>query len=59
MRLVCIVAGMSAIEDQLSRLHNDLAILYRGGSVDSHRIRALWLSIERLELEVLLSGGEV
>lgn len=56
---MCIVAGMSAIEDQLSRLHNDLAILYRGGSVDSHRIRALWVSIERLELEVLLSGGEV
>lgn len=50
---------MSAIEDQLSRLHNDLATLYRGGSVDSHRIRALWVTIERLELEVVLSGGEV
>jgi len=39
------------IKDELAKLHNDLAELYRGKSTDILQIKRLWLQIDRLETE--------
>lgn len=36
-------------ENEITRLHEKLAALYRGGSTDHSRIQGLWARIERLE----------
>lgn len=42
------------IENELSKLHNDLAELYRGKSTDVLQIKRIWLEIDRLEEEQAL-----
>ena len=50
-----ILRDMSAIEDQVESLHQQLAELYRGRSVDYHQINSLWWAIERLERDMELA----